>query len=74
MDEFYKILSKYRHNPFLFIEPDCPISNNGDKLIYLGVEKALNDLNIKYKKVGFINNAGAPITKLPFVLFHYRMV
>jgi exopolysaccharide biosynthesis predicted pyruvyltransferase EpsI len=69
LDEFYKILLKYRHNPFLFIEPNCPNNNNGDRLIYLGIEKVLKSLNIAFEKVGFINNGGMPVTQRPFVLF-----
>ncbi len=69
MDAFLKIILKYRTNQFLFIEPDCPTTNNGDRLIYLGTEKILKSLNLAYKKVGFINNGGMPISQRPFVLF-----
>lgn len=69
LDEFYEILSKYRDNPFLFIEPNSSNTNNGDELIYFGMEKVLKSLNITFEKVRFVNNGGLTVTQYPFELF-----
>jgi len=45
LDELEKILVEYRRKKFLVIEPP---GNNGDQLIFRGMEKKLNELGIIY--------------------------
>jgi hypothetical protein len=45
MDKLEEVLRKYQDKKFLVIEPG---GNNGDRLIYMGLEKKLKELRIKY--------------------------
>jgi len=47
-DKLKELLHKYRYKKFLVIEQG---GNHGDKLIYMGMEKILNELSITYNKV-----------------------
>ena len=47
-DNLRKLLNKYRYKKFLVIEQG---GNHGDKLIYIGMEKLLNELGIIYSKI-----------------------
>lgn len=61
MDEFQEVLVKYKNKPFLVIEPG---GNNGDKLIYLGLEKLLKSLNVTYQKVVYLTGGKLSFLKL----------
>jgi len=45
LDKLEKVLVKYRSKKFLVVEPG---GNNGDRLIYMGMEKKLKELGIEY--------------------------
>jgi exopolysaccharide biosynthesis predicted pyruvyltransferase EpsI len=45
LDEFEKLLLQYKSKKFLVIEP---LGSNGDKLIFMGMEKKLKELEINY--------------------------
>ena len=47
-DKLKKLLHKYRNKQFLVIKQG---GNHGDKLIYMGIEKVLNELDITYKNI-----------------------
>lgn len=53
LDELEKILLKYRSKRFLVIEPG---GNNGDRLLYLGLERKLSELGIDYTVLKYEEN------------------
>jgi len=63
MDKLEEILRKYQDKKFLVIELG---GNNGDRLIYLGLERKLLELGIKYTILQYKENS-----KLPFLLTLY---
>jgi len=65
--ELEDVLLKYRNAQFLVIEPG---GNNGDKLIYMGMEKRLKELGIKYTVLQYKENIKSVfLHKLYFTLW-----
>lgn len=70
MDNLEKIIRKYQNNKFVLIEP-C--GNNGDLLIYKGMEKKLMELNIDYVSIKYTEDIMFPLFKDNHVLKENRI-
>jgi exopolysaccharide biosynthesis predicted pyruvyltransferase EpsI len=53
MDKLEEMMLEYRGKKFVVIEPG---GNNGDRLIYMGMEKKLKELGINYKVLQYREN------------------
>jgi len=60
LDELEKVLLEYRSKKFLVIEPG---GNNGDRLIYMGMEKKLKELGITSTVLQYKENPRFPLFK-----------
>lgn len=58
MDELKQVLLQYKSNEFLVIEPG---GNNGDRLIYMGMEKKLGELGIRYRVIRYKERIFTPL-------------
>ena len=58
LDKLEEMLLKYRSKKFLVVEPG---GNNGDRLIYIGMEKKLKELGINYMVLKYKENPRSPL-------------
>jgi exopolysaccharide biosynthesis predicted pyruvyltransferase EpsI len=66
LDELEEILQKYRDQKFVVIEPG---GNNGDRLIYMGLEKKLREIGIKYCTLRYKEKKGNPALYKMYILW-----
>jgi exopolysaccharide biosynthesis predicted pyruvyltransferase EpsI len=66
LDKLEEILQKYRDRKFVVIEPG---GNNGDRLIYLGLEKKLREMGINYHILRYKEKKGNAALYKTYVLW-----
>ncbi|MEM5867128.1 MAG: polysaccharide pyruvyl transferase family protein [Candidatus Aenigmatarchaeota archaeon] len=70
MDELEKILKENKTKSFLVVEPG---GDNGDRLIYMGMYKKLNELGINYEVLRYKEKTRANLRRLYFLAPWRRM-